>query len=465
MRTPDYAPLLEELADEHRRRSPRSAAIHDRALRHLVDGGSHSLRLMEPFPPRIVRAEGGWITDEDGHRILDLWQGHLANVLGHNPEVVTSVLSSAFADGFGLLSGLVDRLQAELAELVCRLTGAERVRFTTSGSLSTMYAVLLARSFTGRDTVIKAGGGWHGAQPMLLKGVAYRDGGVGFQGVDSQGLPPSLTERIVVTRYNDPERLVDDVAGVADQLACIVLEPMLGAGGTIPATGDYLRLARELCSRHGALLVLDEMITGFRFHPGGLGALHGVTPDLAIYGKALGGGMPVAAVAGSAAVMAEAGRATGRRVLFSGGTYSAHPASMLAAKVFLEHLEAHADGIYPRLAALGAGMRAAVETAFAEAGILARCTGDFSDLGCGSSMVTVHFPHDEDTVLDSPETVFDPARCDIVLREQVLGLALLVEDVHLLLAHGAAATSHSDDDVAFLGEACRRAAERITRRR
>ena len=465
MRTRDYGPLLEEHAAEHRRRSPRSAAIHDRALRHLVDGGSHSLRLLEPFPPRIVRAEGGWISDEDGHRILDLWQGHLANVLGHNPEVVTSVLSSAFADGFGLQSGLVDGLQAELAELVCRLTGAEKVRFTTSGSLSTMYAVLLARSFTGRDTVIKAGGGWHGAQPMLLKGVAYRDGGVGFQGVDSQGLPPSLTERIVVTRYNDPERLADDVAGVADQLACIVLEPMLGAGGTIPATGDYLRLARELCTRHGALLVLDEMITGFRFHPGGLGALHGVAPDLAIYGKALGGGMPVAAVAGSAAVMAEAGRATGRRVAFSGGTYSAHPASMLAAKVFLEHLESHAGEIYPRLAALGAGMRAAVEAAFADAGILTRCTGDFPDLGCGSSMVTVHFPHDEGTALDSPETVFDPARCDIALREQVLGLALLVEDVHLLLAHGAAATSHSDDEVAFLGDACRRAAERIARHR
>jgi glutamate-1-semialdehyde 2,1-aminomutase len=465
MSTLDYAPLLRELADEHRRRSPRSAAIQEQALCHLVDGGSHAIRLLEPFPPRIVRAAGGWITDEDGHRLLDLWQGHLANILGHNPEVVTTALSRAFADGFGLQSGLVDRLQAELAELVCRLTGAERVRFTTSGSLSTMYAVLLARSFTGRDTVIKAGGGWHGAQPMLLKGVAYRDGGVGFQGVDSTGLPPSLTERIVVTRYNDLSRLADDVAKAGDQLACVILEPMLGAGGTIPATGDYLRLARELCTRHGALLILDEMITGFRFRPGGLGALHGVVPDLAIYGKALGGGMPVAAVAGSAAVMAEAGRATGRRVPFSGGTYSAHPASMLAARVFLEHLEAHSGEIYPRLAALGAGMRAAVESAFASAGILARCTGDLADLDCGSSMVTVHFPLRGDIALDTPETVFDPACCDIALREKVLGIALVVEDVHLVLAHGAAATTHTDDDVAFLGKACRRAAERIARHR
>ena len=281
--------------------------------------------------------------DEDGHRILDLWQGHMANIIGHNPEIVTAQLSRAFADGFGTQSGLVDALQVELAELVCRLTSSERVRFTTSGSLSTMYSVLMARSFTGRSTVMKAGGGWHGAQPMLLKGVAYRDDGVGFSGVDSKGLPSALTESIVVTSYNDPQHLADDFDRVGDELACLILEPMLGAGGTIAATTEYLRLARELCTKHGALLILDEMITGFRFHAGGLGALHGVTPDLAIYGKALGGGMPVAAVVGRADVMTEIARATGPRVAFSGGTYSAHPASMLAAKVFLDHLAEHSN--------------------------------------------------------------------------------------------------------------------------
>ena len=461
MNAPDYTTLLTELADEHRRRSPRSAAIHDRACRVLVDGGSHGIRLVKPFPPRITEAQGGWVVDEDGHRILDLWQGHMANVLGHNPEVVTAELNRAFAGGFGTQSGLVDVLQVELAELVCRLTSSERVRFTTSGSLSTMYSVLMARSFTGRSTVMKAGGGWHGAQPMLLKGVAYREDGVGFEGVDSKGLPAALTDRIVVTRYNDPQRLADDFDHVGDDLACLILEPMLGAGGTIPSTTEYLRLARELCTRHGALLILDEMITGFRFHPGGLGALHGVTPDLAIYGKALGGGMPVAAVAGRSEVMAEAGRATGPRVAFSGGTYSAHPASMLAARVFLEHIDAHADEIYPRLGEIGRAMRNGFESAFAEAGILARCTGAVDELDCGSSMVTVHFPHHETVKLDTPEAVFDPDSCDIELREKVLGLALLVEDVHLLLAHGSASTAHTNEDVAFLTDACRRAAERI----
>ena len=461
----DYTTLLTELADEHRRRSPRSAAIHEGACRHLVDGGSHSIRLLEPFPPRVTAAHGGWIDDEDGHHILDLWQGHMANVLGHNPEVVTSELARGFSGGFGLQSGLVDRLQAELAELVCRQTGAERVRFTTSGSLSTMYTVLLARSFTGREVIMKMGGGWHGAQPMLLKGVSYRDDGVGFEGVDSKGLPSALTDRIVVTRYNDCQRLVDDFDEFGDELACLILEPMLGACGTIAASTEYLQLARELCSKHGALLIFDEMITGFRFHAGGLGALHRVTPDLAIYGKALGGGMPVAAVAGRAGVMDEAGVATGRRVAFSGGTYSAHPASMLAAKTFLTHLVEHETEIYPRLGRLGAAMRSAFESSFAEAGVFARCTGDMPELSCGSSMVTVHFPYDETTLLDTPEAISDPARCDTELREKVLVLALLVEDVHLLLAHGAASTAHTEEDVEFLGNACRRAAERIARHR
>ena len=166
MKTRDYSQLLAELFEEHSKRSPRSSAIHQTASDFLVDGGSHNLRLMQPFPPRIVWAQGGWIRDEDGHDILDFWQGHLANILGHNPEVVTSVLSQAFADRVGLQAGVVDRLQAEVADILCARTGSERVRLTTSGTLANFYAVMLARAFTGREMVMKVGGGWHGAQPQ-----------------------------------------------------------------------------------------------------------------------------------------------------------------------------------------------------------------------------------------------------------------------------------------------------------
>ncbi|MEJ2209064.1 MAG: aminotransferase class III-fold pyridoxal phosphate-dependent enzyme [Anaerolineae bacterium] len=116
----DYGPLLAELSDAYARYAPASQALNRRAQQHLVDGGSHSLRLIEPFPPRIAAARGAWLTDEDGHRLLDFWQGHLANILGHNPPVVTEALARAFDDGFGLQTGFTDRLQIEAAEILCQ---------------------------------------------------------------------------------------------------------------------------------------------------------------------------------------------------------------------------------------------------------------------------------------------------------------------------------------------------------
>jgi glutamate-1-semialdehyde 2,1-aminomutase len=461
----NYTGLLEELTADHERRSPRSADIDRTARHHLVDGGSHAIRLLRPFPPRIVSAHGGWITDEDGHRILDFWQGHLANILGHNPEPVTSGLAAAFSAGHGLQSGLVDGLQAEVAELICRTTGAERVRLTTSGTLANMYAVMLSRAFTGRDLVMKVGGGWHGAQPWSLSGLRFRAVGVGFGGVDTAGLPASMTDEVVVSGFNNAQRLTDDFGRYGDRTACLVVEPLIGAGGTIPARREYLEVARELCHRHGALLVFDEVISGFRFHAGSLGALFGVEPDLSVFGKIIGGGMPVAAVAGRADVMGQMSRHHSPRVNISGGTYSAHPASMLAAKIQLEHLVRHEAKIYPRLAELGTAMRTAVEVGFADGGVLARCTGHSSELPNGSSVFMVHFPHRDTVVLDTPEAVFDPTVCDQTLRDEVLGLALLMEDVHLVLAHGAAATAHTLDDMALLETACGRVARRIGKHR
>jgi len=176
MKQRDYAPLMSELAAAYTKHSPKSAKLHEKALKYLVSGGSHNLRLLKPFPPRIVKAQGAWLQDEDGHRILDFWQGHAGNILGHNPKVVTSALAKAFTNGYGLQTGFPDRLQIEAAEILCRQTGAERVRFTTSGTLSTMYAVTLARAFTGRNLILKIGGGWHGANPWTLKGVSYHQG-------------------------------------------------------------------------------------------------------------------------------------------------------------------------------------------------------------------------------------------------------------------------------------------------
>jgi len=367
VRPRDYTQLLTKLAEDYARHAPQSAVLNERAKQVLVDGGSHALRLIQPFPPRIVAAKGAWIRDQDGHDILDFWQGHHANVLGHNPEVITSALARAFEEGFGLQTGFTDRLQIETAEILCQQAGAEQVRFTTSGSLATMYAILLARAFTGRDLVMKVGGGWHGAQPWGLKGVGFRtDKENGFQHVDTAGLPAAVTNEVIVTRFNDPAMLRDHFRQYGSQLACFIVEPFIGAGGFMPATREYMQTARGLTQQHGAVFILDEVISGFRFRAGDAGALYGVRPELATFGKAIGGGMPLAAVAGRADIMGLVGRDGGAKVKFSGGTYSAHPASLLAGKSLMSYLVAHEDEIYPRLAELGDRTRQTVEAAFAQ---------------------------------------------------------------------------------------------------
>ena len=458
----EHTRLLTDLVKAYTRHAPASGALNDRALKYLVDGGSHTLRLTEPFPPRITAARGAWVTDEDGHNILDFWQGHISNILGHNPPALTWALAQAFQDGFGLQTGFTDALQVETAELLCRQTGAERVRFTTSGTLATMYAIMLARAFTGRTLVMKVGGGWHGAQPWALKGIGFHDGDDnGFQRVESAGVPIAVTDKVIVSNFNDPQRLSDHFEQYGDQLACFVVEPFLGAGGYVPAKSEYLHAARDLTQRYGVLLIFDEVISAFRFRAGSLGVLHGIQPDLATYGKIMGGGMPVAAVAGRADVLALVGRATGSRVKFSGGTYSAHPASLLAAKTIMTYLVQHEKEVYARLAELGASARHAMETAFRDEGIYACCTGHGDGVLPGSSMFMLHFPYQEDACLEGLRDWHNPSVCDVGLRQQVIGLALLLENVYTVHGHGAVATAHTEADIDLLADACRRAARRI----
>jgi glutamate-1-semialdehyde 2,1-aminomutase len=459
----DHSRLLADLEAAYAQHSPKSGALNEIAKKYQVDGGSHALRLIQPFPPRIVAAQGAWIKDEDGHDILDFWQGHIAtNILGHNPEVITSVLASAFEAGFGLLTGFADRLQVETAEILCRQTGAERVRFTTSGTLATMYAILLARAFTGRNLVMKVGGGWHGAQPWALKGISFHaNADNGLEQLETHGLPPALTDEVVIARFNDPDMLRDQFRQYGDRLACFIVEPFMGAGGVMPATREYLQTARELTHQYGVVLIFDEVVSGFRFHAGDVGALYGVQPDLATFGKAIGGGMPVSAVAGRADIMSLVGREGGSKVKFSGGTYSAHPASLLAAKTFLSYLVAHESEIYPRLNDLGEKTRRTMEASFVQEGIYAHCTGYGNEVLAGSSMAMLHFPYKEDTQLNGPDDALDPGVCDVVLCQEVLPLALLLEDVHIVHGHAAVSTAHTEADMEFLDQACRRVARRI----
>jgi len=460
MKPPDHSRLLARLAADYERHSPRSAAVNRDALKVLVDGGSHTIRLLKPFPPRPVSAHGAYLVDEDGHSILDFWQGHYANILGHNPQVITEALARAFGAGAGLQTGFEDATQVRAAEVLCRQTGAERVRFTSSGSLATMYATFLSRGFTGREAVMKVGGGWHGAQPWGLVGVDYHaESAHSFEQAESRGLPRGVAEEVIVTKFNDVEMLERLFSTHGKRIACFIFEPFLGSGGFLPATRRFLQAARDLTRRHGAVLVFDEVISGFRFCAGSITHTFGIQPDLSTFAKVMGGGMPVAAVAGREEIMRQAGRGGG--VKFSGGTYSCHSSSLLASLTMMEHLVAVEKELYPRLSALAEKARTEVEKAFADEGLAARCTGRGSDAIPGSSLGAVQFPYDPAVRCDSPEQTRNPAVCDVELADSVLQLALLLEDVFVMHGLGSLSAAHTDEDVARLAEACRRAAKRI----
>jgi glutamate-1-semialdehyde 2,1-aminomutase len=274
-------------------------------------------------------------------------------------------------------------------------------------------------------------------------------------------LPFATPNEVLVTRFNDSQALQDVFDAHGHKLACLIVEPVIGAGGFIPATPEYMALARELTQKHGALLILDEVIAGFRFRAGNAGKLYGVEPDLTTMGKIMGGGMPVAAVAGKAKVMIRAGREGGRHVRFDGGTYSAHPASMMAGKLMIEYLVEHEATIYPRLAELGQQMRTRIEQVFAEHGIPAQCTGYPNQAVTGSSLALIHFPVRPGIKIDSPDVASDPACCNVPLRERVLKLALLLEDVYAMHGLGSVSTAHTEQDLEKLYAACARAAERL----
>jgi glutamate-1-semialdehyde 2,1-aminomutase len=444
----DLTRLVAQLESRYQKRTRKSLAVHRRAEKVMVQGGSHTMRLYHPYPFQIAGAQGAWVKDVDGNAYLDYWQGHYANILGHNPAAVRSALKTAAGRG-SLHTGFESELQIELAELIIRRLGGGdlRVRFTTSGTLATMYAVMLALAHTGRDLVLKIGGGWHGASPFLLKGIKH-EGRLGFQGLESAGVPQEIFRRTLVTPFNDGQALENLFKRQGKSIACFILEPFLGVGGFLPASREYLELARRLTERYGIILIFDEIISGFRFCPSGLQILYGVRPDLSTFGKLIGGGHTIAAVVGRRNILERCEtRANSRlRVLFEGGTFSSHPEYTRSGLAMLRHLIGHARQVYPRLAAQGQSLRRGIEAAFRAEGVEAVCTGDAEAGLPGSSMFMVHFPRRPWPAL-SPEILADPHWADLRLREDVLKLALLEEGVHAVHGGGAVSTAHSAGQV------------------
>ena len=442
MKTDKTEKLVSLLESRYRKKTRKSLCLYREAQKVLVRGGSHSIRLFSPYPFFMASAGGALVHDLDGNAFIDYWQGHYANVLGHNPEVLKSEFRRFDPERGSLHTGFEGESQVRLAELIMARLGYKdhKIRFTTSGALATMSAVMLAQAHSGREKILKIGGGWHGATPYLLKGVNFHSG-EGFGRPESAGIPETMLRNTLVTRFNDTESLERIFKKHGDRIAGFIVEPFLGVGGFLPATREYLRAARRLTEQHGALLLFDEIISGFRFCPGGIQTLYGIEPDITTFGKLIGGGHAVSAVEGKARILEGKGAGGKGKAKFEGGTFSSHPHYMRAGYVMLKHLADHAGPIYAALAAAGDALRTRVETAFRGEGIEARCTGWGNEAVPGSSLFMVNFPR-TDHVFAAAEDVWDPALCDVRLKEDILKIALLVEGVNVIHGGGAISLAH-----------------------
>ena len=294
-------------------------------------------------PRFIKKAEGAVVWDENGKRYIDYVGSWGPAIVGHtHPEVLEAVREAALG---GLSFGAPTEAEIVIAEEICRLVpSVERLRLVSSGTEATMSAIRLARGYTGRDQIVKFEGCYHGHSDSLL--VKAGSGLLTFGHPSSAGVPADFTKHTLVLEYNNVAQLEETFAQAGSQIACVILEPFAGNMNLVRPTREFIRALRELTAKHGAVLIYDEVMTGFRVALGGAQSLHGITPDLTTMGKVIGGGMPLAAFGGKREIMDCISPLGG---VYQAGTLSGNPVAVAAGLKTLEIIQR--PGFYENLTA------------------------------------------------------------------------------------------------------------------
>jgi glutamate-1-semialdehyde 2,1-aminomutase len=336
------------LHDAYRARTPRSAALFERAIRVMPGGSTRTTVFAPPYPPYLAHGSGIRVEDVDGNTYRDFLGNYTSLILGHaHPRVVAAVEEQV---GRGSAFGAPSELEIALAEeLVGRIESVERIRFTNSGTEATMFAIRAARAFTGRSLIATFERAYHGTHDSAMAGTP--------------GIPAAVGDLVATLPWEDLDGVERALAGREGDLAAIVIEPVQGAGGVRAASAEMLAGLRTICDRAGALLVFDEVIA-FRIAPGGAQSVSGVRPDLTTLGKIIGGGYPLAAFGGRADVM---DRFDARRAgaLTHGGTFNGNPVGAAAGLATLAELT---PDRYRELAERAVRLREAVAAGAARTG-------------------------------------------------------------------------------------------------
>jgi len=310
----------------------KSEELFKEAKNYLPGGVDSPVRAYKPYPFFAKEAKGSKIFDVDGNSYIDYCLAYGPLVLGHANEIIMQEVADQLK--IGSAYGVPTEKEIELAKLVVKkVPCAEMVRFVNSGTEATMSAIRLARAATGKKKIIKFEGSYHGAHDYVL--VKSGSGAVGLP--DSPGVPEDTTKNTVLVRFNNEEAVVNLVEKEGNDIAAIIVEPIMGNIGFIPPKGDYLKFLRKITAQNNIILIFDEVITGFRIAEGGAQEYFDVTPDLVTFGKILGGGFPIGALAGKKEFMemiAPAG------TVYQAGTFNGNPVSITAGLAMLKQLNA-----------------------------------------------------------------------------------------------------------------------------
>lgn len=421
----------------------RSRALQQHAERLIpggVDSPARAFRAVGGDPPFVERGEGAYLWDADGNRYIDYFGSWGPMILGHaHPPVVAAIREAA---GRSASFGASTASEADLAELVVRaFPSIDKLRFVNSGTEATMSAIRLARAFTGRKLVVKFEGCYHGHSDGLLVKAGSGVATLGIPG--SAGVPDEIAHLTLALPFNDAQAVEAAFAAHPHEIACIIVEPVVGNAGCIPPAGGYLNALREITYREGALLIFDEVMTGFRVAPGGVQELYGITPDLTTLGKIVGGGLPCAAFGGRADIMdllAPLGP------VYQAGTLSGNPLAMAAGLATVGYLLEHREEVYPLLESLSGMLVSGIlaEASHAEIPMVANRVG---------AMFTWFFT-------GTPVTDFASAAKSDTAAFARFHRAMLEQGVWLPCSQFEAAflsTAHTEDDMRQTVNAARRA--------
>ena len=328
-----------------------------RRAQELIPGGVNSpvraFRSVGCNPPFIARGEGAHLFDVDGNEYIDYVGSWGPLLLGHRHPEIVRALERALAIGTSF--GAPTEQEIELAEAISdAVPSIEMVRLVNSGTEATMSAIRVARGFTGRDLIVKFEGCYHGHVDSLL---VKAGSGVATLGIaDTQGVPKAFADTTIALPYNDADAVEEAFRARGDDIAAVIVEPVVGNMGVVPPAPGYLEALREITERHGALLIFDEVMTGFRVAFGGAQQRYGIRPDLTTLGKVIGGGLPVGAYGGRRDIMS---RVAPAGPIYQAGTLSGNPLAVAAGLAMLRHLKAHPE-IYEGLERRAAELCAAV---------------------------------------------------------------------------------------------------------